>query len=324
MLLQQTQTAQALPYFNKFISRYPSIASLASAEEDDVLTLWAGLGYYARARNMLRAAKILMEKYDGRFPQDWNEALSLPGIGAYSAAAILSIAFNKPFAVVDGNVLRVLSRVYAIGDDIRKPAVHKKFQQLADELLDTKQPGTFNEALMELGATVCLPGTPLCGTCPLRELCRAFKDHQQQDFPFKSAPAPKKNVKQFVLLIKSRKHLFIRQRPGKGLLARMWEFPVLETKKLSLSKNDLQKMIKQTTGLNSAYPVVLKKMAHIYSHIKLEYIPVLITLPNGEKHLKETAQEKWLNIADIKESALHGAHKKILTLPAFTRFMEDN
>ncbi len=324
MLLQQTQTTQALPYFNKFISRYPTITSLAAAKEDDVLTLWTGLGYYARARNMLKAAKILMEKYDGHFPQDWNGAIALPGIGAYSAAAILSIAFNQPFAVVDGNVLRVLSRIYAIGDDIRKPAVHKKFQHLADELLDTKQPGTFNEAMMELGATVCVPAAPNCGECPLKEFCRAFKEKCQQDFPYKSPPAPKKNVKQFVLLIKSGEHLFIRQRPGTGLLARMWEFPVLETNRLSLSKKVLQEMIRQETGMHVEHPLILKKMTHIYSHIKLEYIPVLIAERDSKTKRDETLPGKWQTVPDIEKNALHGAHKKILAQPVFKRFMEGN
>lgn len=323
MLLQQTQSAQALPYFHKFISRYPHIASLAAASEDDVLALWAGLGYYARARNMLKAAKILNEKYNGRFPREWNQALALPGIGPYSAAAILSIAFNKPFAVVDGNVLRVLSRVYAVGDDIRKASVHHAFQRLADDLLDTEQPGAFNEALMELGATVCLPATPHCGKCPLNELCRAFKEKRQQDFPYKSPPAPKKRLKQFVLLIKNGNRLFVRQRPGRGLLARMWEFPVMETGKLSLTKKELQKLIFQTIEVKTEKPVLLKKMTHIYSHIKLEYVPVLITAVKGKTDWSETPQKKWLSLPALEESALHGAHKKILTLPAFKQFMKE-
>ncbi len=321
MLLQQTQAVQALPYFHKFISRYPDIASLAAAKEDDILTLWAGLGYYARARNMHKAARIILEKYNGNFPQKWNETLALPGIGAYSAAAILSIAFNKPFAVVDGNVLRVLSRIYAIGDDIRKAAVIKEFQRLADELLDTKQPGDFNEGMMELGATVCLPATPKCDDCPLRELCRAFKDKRQPNFPFKSPPAPKKNIKQFVLLFKNGQRLFVRRRPANGLLARMWEFPVLETEKLSLTKKELQKLLRKEIKLETEISVILNKMTHIYSHIKLEYVPVLITAEKGETEWSETPQKKWLSVPALEESALHGAHKKILTLPAFKKLM---
>jgi len=315
ILLQQTQVDQAIPYYTKFISKYPDINALAWANEDTILTLWAGLGYYARARNLLKSAKIISDKFNGDFPTDWKLAISLPGIGPYSAAAILSIAFNKPYAVLDGNVFRVLSRLHLLSDDIRLPITHKKFQKIADDLLDINEPGNFNEAMMELGAVVCLPVNPDCANCPLQTYCLAYKEQKQAELPFKSPPAPKRNIKHFVLLIQSNKQLLIRQRPSKGLLARMWEFPFIETHKLSLPKKEIAKLVIKETGINPGNLLIKKKMTHIYSHIKLDYVPVFISVPNKEVKMLGDATTKWMHLQDLKESALHGAHQKILLLP---------
>ncbi len=227
-LLQQTQVEQALPYYGKFLVTYPDISVLAKASEDEILNLWAGLGYYSRARNMVKAARQIQSEYHGHFPVEWKQALGLPGIGPYTAAAILSIAFNQPYAVLDGNVIRVLSRLHLIGDDIRLPASRHRFQTLANELLDRKKPGEFNEAMMELGATICLPRNPVCINCPLNSFCNAYKNNTVGKYPFKSAAAARKQMKHYVFLLECDQKLFIRQRPNKGLLARMWEFPYWE------------------------------------------------------------------------------------------------
>ena len=192
IILQQTTVAQGLPYFQKFLKKYPDIGSLAQANEQDVLHLWAGLGYYSRARNMLKTAKIISNNYAGHFPQDYKTALSLPGIGPYSASAILSIAFNLPYPVVDGNVIRVISRLFAIKNDTRDPITLKSIKEYAHRLLDKKEPGSFNEAMMELGTMVCNLKLPQCQSCPLNNFCTAYQKDLTKIIPYKSKPAKKK------------------------------------------------------------------------------------------------------------------------------------
>ena len=190
-LLQQTQVEQALPYYKKFIENYPDIPTLAKASEHDVLNLWAGLGYYSRARNLLKSAKILTQKFGGKFPIDFKQALSLPGIGNYTASAILSIAYSQPYSVVDGNVKRVISRVYSITDDIRLDITHKLIQNICNTLISKKHPGDFNEGLMELGATLCKPKNPFCPQCPINKFCLAYERGEVSNIPFKSPSVPK-------------------------------------------------------------------------------------------------------------------------------------
>jgi len=307
-LLQQTQVEQALPYYDKFLRAFPDISALAKAGEDDVLNLWAGLGYYARARNMLKAARQIQTEHQGRFPVDWKQALDLPGIGPYTAAAILSIAFNQPYAVLDGNALRVLSRLHLIGDDIRLPATRKQFQILVDEMLDRENPGDFNESMMELGATICLPRNPDCQHCPLNSFCEGHRKGSPEKYPFKSAPATKKQLRHYVFLLENDKRLFIRQRPEKGLLARMWEFPYWEVDQLNLTEKQIEKFIKTQFGSENILLECGTEMNHIYSHIRLEYIPVWVIYNQNGKLLKG----KWLAPEQLLHIALHGAHKKII------------
>ena len=317
ILLQQTQVEQGLPYYHKFINQYPDIWSLSQAEEDEILRLWSGLGYYARARNMLKTAKIIVTTYDGNFPDNWQEALRLPGIGPYSAAAILSISFNKPFAVVDGNVQRVLSRLFTFRDDLRLSATQKKITETADTLLNKQNPGTHNEALMELGALVCLPKNPVCEQCPLKLLCKAYGSNLQKEIPFKSPPAKKKLVKQYILLMQYKDKFIVRQRSATGLLARMWEFPYLEVDELNLSGNQIREQILQEMGTKTEIKGVLKNMSHIYSHIRLEYVPLILKLVNGK------SVHRTLGFEEMDSIALHRAHKKILELPELQHFFNN-
>ncbi len=315
ILLQQTQVEQALPYFNKISGRYPDIHSLALANEDDILTMWAGLGYYTRARNLLKAAKLISEKYNGNFPVNRKSALELPGIGQYSTSAILSIAFDQPYAVVDGNVLRVLSRLKNISDDIRLAGTHNKFQVIADKLIDKKHPGNFNEALMELGALVCIPKNPDCTICPFISFCEAYKLNKQQSLPFKSAPPARKKINHLVLLFEYKDRLLIVQRPAKGLLARMWEFPTIEIKKLLVRESTIIEKIKKKFGVRPDRPLVMQKMVHNYSHIRLAYIPIIISLEKENLAVEGNPAKKWLSIYEMNKVAIHTAHKKILSLP---------
>ena len=321
-LLQQTQVTQALPYFQKLIRTYPTVEALASASEDELLRHWAGLGYYSRARNLRKAAKVIVERFSGRFPQNYAEALSLPGIGPYTASAILSIAFNQPLPVVDGNVIRVITRVFNIGEDVRQTKTQKQIREIAAQLLPNQTPGRFNEAMMELGALTCQPTSPLCEQCPLQKWCLADRQGSVLKIPFKSPPAPKKHFYQFVLLfVATDGRLLTVKRPRNGLLASMWEFPTLETTPEEL--NTPEPIREFLSRYQTAAPIVLPQMKHIYSHISLRYRPLLLSvnLP-FEFHSRFYVQQKWLQLESISSLALHNAHKKILTNNKFAEWWQ--
>lgn len=182
-MLQQTTVAAVIPYYERFLARFPDVGALARASEDDVLRAWAGLGYYSRARNLRKAAQNIVAVYNGNVPGDLNELLSLPGIGRYTAGAILSIAFGKPTPVVDGNVARVFARIFGLRKDVKTAEAAKELWALAERLVDRAAPGDWNQALMELGATVCLPEAPDCGACPVARDCAAFKNGWQDELP---------------------------------------------------------------------------------------------------------------------------------------------
>ncbi len=185
IMLQQTRVAAVIPYYERFLLRFPSVQALAEAPEEEVLRLWSGLGYYSRARNLQKAARVMVAKHNGEFPRDPEEVLALPGIGAYTAAAILSIAYQEKLAVLDGNVARVLARLGAVRGDLRANGAWKKLQQSADHLLDEKSPGDWNQAMMELGATLCTPRSPQCLLCPANEFCEARKKGLVEEIPAK-------------------------------------------------------------------------------------------------------------------------------------------
>jgi len=192
VMLQQTQVRTVVPYYNKFMRRFPDLSNLAAAELQDVLKCWEGLGYYGRARNLHHAAQTVTVDFDGTIPNTFAEFRKLKGVGEYIASAVMSIAFGLPFAVVDGNVKRVLARVYEINEPVNRPASQKAFRQTAEKLLDAVNPGIFNQAVMELGALVCKPGKPECGACPIRQFCRAFSAGTVGRYPkrIKRAPIP--------------------------------------------------------------------------------------------------------------------------------------
>jgi A/G-specific adenine glycosylase len=185
IMLQQTRVAAVIPYYERFLARFPTVTALAEAPTEDVLRLWSGLGYYSRARNLQRAARQIVDKHAGEFPPNESEAMALPGIGAYTSAAILSIAFDHRHAVLDGNVARVIARVFAVRGDLREPARWQELQRKADELLERHSPGDWNQAMMELGATICLPRSPQCLVCPVTKFCAARKEGVQETIPEK-------------------------------------------------------------------------------------------------------------------------------------------
>jgi len=226
VMLQQTRVAAVLDYYARFLSAAPTVEALAELEEDELMKLWQGLGYYSRARNLQKAARQIVEHHGGVFPNTYADIRALPGVGDYTAGAIASIAFGLPTPAVDGNVLRVVSRICADAGDILSPATKKRFTAALAEIIPLSSPGDFNQAMMELGATVCLPnGAPLCEKCPARDFCRAYQEDKTALLPVKAPKKARRIEQRTVFLLFHADKVALRRRPPKGLLAGLWEFP---------------------------------------------------------------------------------------------------
>lgn len=240
VILQQTRVEQGLPYYQKFTDKYPTVIDLALANDDDVMKLWQGLGYYNRAANMLKTARIIHQQLNGKFPNNYAELIKLKGIGPYTAAAIASFAFNEPVAVVDGNVYRVLSRVFAIDTPIDSTQGKKIFSELAQEVLYLKDAATHNQAIMELGATVCKPKQAQCETCVLRLQCMAYKNNEVYQYPVKSAKRkPIDRFLNYIFVEDKLGNTYIRQRSNEGIWNNLFEFPLIETSQPVLHADEL-------------------------------------------------------------------------------------
>ena len=231
VILQQTRVAQGLNYYLQFIDKFPTVNVLAQSSENEVLKAWQGLGYYTRARNLHEGAKTVVTLFDSKLPKTYKEILSIKGIGEYTAAAILSIAYNKAYSVVDGNVYRVLSRLFAIETPIDSSAGKKQFSILAQELLDTANPGKHNQAVMEFGALHCTPSNPLCNSCPFQHLCIANQLNMQSDFPVKSKKVKVRKRYFHYFQIEYQGFTYLNKRSGDDIWKNMYEFPLIETDK---------------------------------------------------------------------------------------------
>lgn len=232
IILQQTQVKQGLSYYNDFVTKYPTVFNLAGAEENEVLKLWQGLGYYSRARNLHATAKYIVSELNGVFPNNYDGLIQLKGVGDYTASAIASICFNQVTAVVDGNVYRVLSRFFGVDTPINSSKGVKEFKVLAQELIDEKNPGDFNQAIMEFGAVQCKPKNPDCTICPLNKGCVAYHNNKIEELPvkIKSAKAKKKYFNFLVFVSKDQKTI-LEKREGKGIWQNLYQFPLVETSK---------------------------------------------------------------------------------------------
>lgn len=276
IMLQQTRVEAVIDYYQRFITTLPTISSLATIEEERLLKLWEGLGYYSRVRNLQKTAKILCEKYHGNLPNTYQELISLPGIGAYTAGAIHSIAYQQKTAAVDGNVLRVMSRMTASSACIDEEKVKRDWKQAIEEIMP-EESGQFNQALMELGATVCIPnGEPLCSKCPVSRVCIANQNHTQKKYPVRKEKKKRQVVLMTVLLFLTNDKVGVQKRDANGLLANFYEFPHLEG---HLSKEEIVEYLKQNhisyTGIETGIDA-----KHIFTHIEWHMKSYLIWLPD--------------------------------------------
>ncbi len=265
VILQQTRVEQGMPYWYKFMDAFPSVIDLANADEKEVLRLWQGLGYYSRARNLQAAAQSIRDNYQGVFPKEYEQIKALKGVGDYTAAAIGSIAFNLPHAVVDGNVYRFLSRLFGIDTAIDSSQGKKEFTILANELLDKNQPGLFNQAMMEFGAMNCKPANPICNNCPFLDYCVALKSKSIQNYPYKAKKTKTRNRFFDFLIFTDETHVLIERRSDKDIWQGLYQFPLIESDSMNKAEWDL--IIPDLGNYLEIDNAQLVKNSHVVKHI---------------------------------------------------------
>lgn len=313
IMLQQTRVDTVIPYYRRFLEAFPSVGDLARAERQAVLKLWEGLGYYSRCRNLHDAAKTIVTQFDGRVPSSYGDITSLKGIGPYTAAAVLSIAFQKKYAVVDGNVIRVLARFYGITDDIRSASVKKTIQNYADSLIPDKNPGDFNQSIMELGATICKPRQPECSACPVSAECIAANTARTKEIPYKSSGKKIPHHQIAVgMIVNSRGELLIALRPDDAMLGGLWEFPGGKKEKDETLEEAVRRELKEELGVDVRVLKKFKTLKHAYSHFKITLHAFWCTIAEGTPEPKSSVELKWVAPAQLDEYPFPKANKMLI------------
>lgn len=261
-MLQQTRVETVIGYYARFLERFPTVASLASADEQDVLKLWEGLGYYSRARNLHKGAKQVMKEYGGILPSDVNELRRISGIGPYTAGAIASIAYDQPVPAVDGNVIRVISRIKGVRENVGVPSVRRQIEAEAAKLACCDRPGDLNQAMMDLGARICVPGTPDCEHCPLNTLCDAYDAGDAEELPELPRKNPPKHLEYDVLIIRSENRVLMKQRT-EAMLNGLWVYPMLEGWN---ETSDMPAKVRRLVRLDVGQPVHVGQARHVFTH----------------------------------------------------------
>ena len=313
IMLQQTRVDQAQPYYERFVEAFPTVEDLAEAELDDVLNLWEGLGYYSRARYLHRAAKQVIEEFGGDVPDTYDAIRELPGIGPYTAAAVLSIAFEKPHGVLDGNVTRVLTRVFTIDDNATKARTKRHLQAIADALIDPEQPGTFNQAMMELGATICTPRSPACEQCPVQDGCRAFAAETQEDYPVtpESKPIPHHDIA-VGLVFNDAGELLIQRRPEDGMLGGLWEFPGGKKEDDEDLADTCRRELREELGIDVTIDGHFYTLSHAYSHFKITLHAYRCRIAEGTPTPELDQPLRWVAVRDLDDYAFPRANRRLI------------
>ena len=310
-MLQQTQVDTVIPYFNRFIAAYPTIGDLARAELDEVLKLWEGLGYYSRARNLHKAAIVMSLEHAGAVPETYEALRHLPGLGPYTTAAVLSIAFGQPYAVLDGNVNRVLARIHAIREAVNRPTVKQMLQEAADELLNRRRPGDHNQAMMELGATVCKPRRPLCDRCPIRSHCRADALGLTESIPTKPKAKPRP-VRYYVTgIIRKGDAYLIARRKAQGLLGGLWEFPAIQTE-AGTHRNHVREKVIDAVGLVTDSHQPFRTVKHAYTHFSAVVHAYVCDWVSGDPSSEEHDRHVWVTRGEISDYAYSRIARKLV------------
>jgi A/G-specific adenine glycosylase len=320
IMLQQTRVATAIPYYERFLEHFPEVKALAEAPEEHVLRLWAGLGYYSRARNLQKAAREILAKHQGFFPAELSEALALPGIGNYTAAAILSIAYGKKLAVLDGNVARVLARLGAIGGELRVDSRWRQLQKTADTLLDTRAPGDWNQAMMELGATVCTPRSPQCLLCPVNKYCEGRKRGLVGSIPEKRIKRATEEITLAALVFADTKGNTLLLSPPRtlpksksranvaALLSRLWHFPTIQVRRDAAKELQSYVETRLLDGERIAGQLqALKKVRHAVTYRSITLLPYRVDVAE----LPRVPHDKVLPLADLSAVPISNLTRKV-------------
>jgi len=318
IILQQTQVKQGTPYYNKFIEAYPSLSHLALTTEDELLKLWQGLGYYSRARNMHFTAKYIHNECNGKFPSKYKELLTLKGVGDYTAAAIASIAFDQPVAVLDGNVVRVLSRLFEIQESVQTGAGLKKFKTYAKTILNTTHPGNHNQAVMELGSLICKPTQPLCTVCPISSYCGAYLNKTTDLFPLKKNKIKVRNrYFNFIVPILDGSRTVLSKRTGNDIWKNLYTFPLIESD-IELDQTNLIDLFSNTIYTAELEIGELKRMKHVLSH-QIIYSTFFLVNVNHSSDLK-----RIIDIFVKQTASTVNENPSILNQQKFARLEKSN
>lgn len=312
IMLQQTQVATVIPYFNRFMKRFPTLRALAAADLQAVLKMWEGLGYYSRAANLHRAAREVVSRRKGRIPRSAAELASLPGIGPYTSAAIASICSGEASPVVDGNVVRVFARLLGIARDSTKPGVRREIRVYLDGHIPARQPGDFNQAIMELGALVCRPRSPACRRCPLRRRCVALRTGRVGELPVRPAgkSIPHRDV--VATVIRRGGQVLLAERPSRGLLAGLWEFPGGRAQRGKAMESEARRTAFEATGLRVRAEAKIASIPHAFSHFTMTVHAFTARIVSGRLRARPGERIRWVPVSRLGDYPLPAAASRVL------------
>jgi A/G-specific adenine glycosylase len=314
VMLQQTQAATVIPFYERFLEQFPDVAALAAADDRSLMKAWEGLGYYARARHLRAAAQMIVREHSGKLPASREALLQLPGFGPYTAAAVASLAFGADCAAVDGNVLRVLARLCAVDADIRLASTRRRVQQLADALVPAGRAGAFNEGLMELGALGCRPKNPFCNECPIRRFCRAFQQGRVAELPVKSARPAVPHHEIAIGVVHRNGKVLIALRPAEGLLGNLWEFPGGKRQPGETLDECCRREIKEETGLDVEVGETFAIVPHSYSHFRITLHAFHCRYTGGRAEAHSSQAVRWVKLTELDDYAFPKANKQLIAL----------
>jgi len=309
-MLQQTRVETVIPYWERFLARFPSVEDLAQAPADEVMQMWAGLGYYSRARNLHAAARQIAAEHGGELPADPEGLRALPGVGRYTAGAVASIAFDLPEPILDGNVIRVLTRLYAIDADVGQPRVREQLWQESARLVRGRSPGDLNQALMELGATLCTPKAPLCPGCPLRRQCRARLAGNPEALPRKRPKAKPRKLAAVAALFERTGKLLAVRRPPEGLLGGLWELPGGALQPGETPEEGLARALREGVGLEPKEARACGEVKHVFTHRVLRLHVFRAAAPAGRVRRAGFDAHRWLHRAGLEALPLSALARK--------------
>ncbi len=313
LMLQQTRVNQAIPYYQNWMRKFPSLKSLSNASQEDILKSWEGLGYYSRARNIYKSAQIIKSKYNGRFPRSPEEIELLPGIGSYTKAAICSLALNLDYGVLDGNVIRVLSRFFSYQKDITSPSSKKELQSIIDASLPKGRAASFNEAIMELGAMICTPTSPSCNRCPIHNNCDANSKNTVLEYPIKKL---KRKLPHIIVgaavIIDSKNRILVSQRNENKMLGGLWEFPGGKIEQGETIHDCIIREIKEELDLNIKIQDFILCVNHSYSHFTMEMHTYFTKIISGRPKSMNDQKFKWLYLNELRSLPYPNADLKVI------------